>query len=277
MVCSAAGECGVGADHVTDGATACWGCREAPDGYLPPRRDPALPGEANTEGYAAEVGGVRFKRCWQGCSLPRGSGFSHQYLAHGDVPTCLANCIAHDARASLDGDEFISAAEHEEKKRREDDDALRFQGFWDFACESGIGEGCRSVPERVAEEWIRLEVCANETREEGRQWLLRTENTSTFDESFEAFEARLDAALAEEEKALARIFVGDYLNETQSGQTEDEALDALLTAADPILGTARELRAKAAVYKDSARKLLDERQMIDARKDKADAKMSTIP
>merc|ERR1719387_1776197 len=106
--------------------------------------------------------------------------------------------------------------------------AERFQGFWDFACESGVNEGCRSVPERVAEEWIRLEVRANETREEGRQWLLRTENAS-------AFQARLDEELAVEERELARIFVGDYLNETQTGQTDDEAYDALLAAAEPIL------------------------------------------
>lgn len=50
-----------------------------------------------------------------------------------------------------------------------------------------------------------------------------------------------------------------------------------MTAAEPVLGTARELRAKAALYADSARKLLDERQVIDARKDKADAKMLTVP
>ena len=72
-------------------------------------------------------------------------------------------------------------------------------------------------------------------------------------------------------QALARIFVGEFINETQSTATEDEAFDALMAAADPILGTARELRAKAAAYADSARKLNDERQVIDAIKDKADA------
>merc|ERR1719305_1747183 len=224
-VCSAAGECGVGDSHVADGATACWGCREAPGGFAPPMSEPALPHEVTTPGYVAEATGVRFKRCWQGCTLPRGSGFVHQYVVHGDVPHCLANCVAQDARASLDGDDFISAAEHADTKRRKEEAAERFQGFWDFACESGVNEGCRSVPERVAEEWIRIEVRANETREEGRQWLLRTENASTFDESFEDFQARLDAALAEEEQALARIFVGEFINETQSTATEDEAFD----------------------------------------------------
>jgi hypothetical protein len=262
---------------VADGAVACWGCREAPNGFEELRREPPPPHEVTTPGYVAEATGVRFKRCWQGCTLPRGSGLVHRYVAHGDVPHCLANCVAQDARASLDGDDFISAAAHEEKERREEEEGERFRGFWDMACESGVAEGCRSVPERVAEEWIRLEVRANETKEEGRQWLLRTENESTFDESFEAFEARLADELAEEEKALARIFVGAFQNETQEGQSDDEAFDALVAATGPVFEQAREIREKAARSKDSNRKLLDERQVIDARLEKAEAKAPTVP
>jgi len=277
-LCSAAGACGVGSAHAGAGYTACWGCREAPDGFEKPRRrEMPVPHEVNAPGYVAESASVRFQRCWQGCSLPRGSGFVHQYVVHGDVPHCLANCVAQDARASLDGDDFISAAEHADTKRRKEEAAERFQGFWDFACESGVNEGCRSVPERVAEEWIRLEVRANETREEGRQWLLRTENQSTFDESFEAFQARLDEELTVKEQELARIFVGDYLNETQSGQTEDEAFAALVSATEPLFDEARAIRSKAALAADSARKLLEDRQVIDARLDKAEARETTVP
>jgi hypothetical protein len=234
-------------------------------------------GEHNFTHHAGrdmEIATVRWTRCWNKCSLPRGNQYDDEFTVSGDMPACLAHCVSFDAKGELRGDKWYNHAEHMAKRAREEADDRHHEEFWDFVCDSDVKEGCRSVPEKLASEWVRLEVDANATREEGRQWLLRQQ--TDFDAAFSAFETRLQADLESAHEDVARDFLEAYKNETGQ-ENEDEALAALLTAAEEPYRNLQALQAKAAASTDSNRKLLRDREIADAKLAKDELELKTLP
>lgn len=235
-------------------------------------------GEHNFTHHAAadmEVATIRWTRCWKKCSLPRGSQYNDQFAVSGDVPACLADCISFDARGDLHGDKWYNHAEHMAVRAREEANDRHQEEFWDFVCDSDVKEGCRTVPEKLAYEWVRLEVRANVTREEGRQWLLRQQ--VDFDAAFEAFETDLQADLEAGHADIARDFLEAYQNETGAEASDEEALEALVAAAEQPYRNLQALQAKAVASADSNRKLLHAREVIDATREEQEKELPTLP
>lgn len=207
-----------------------------------------------------EVASARWTQCWHDCALPHGDA-----ARSGDAPACLADCVE-AGQADLGAGAWKEA--HEAEQERADDQAVqdRFAGFWDTACEAGLGMGCRTVPERVAQDWLRLEVHINRTREQGRQWLLR-EQDQDFDAHFAAFNLRLVNVTATKEDFIAGQFLNAYLNET--GQASDQAA---LEAAKPELASAARTafrRSRALLLKEKAER--DSEKELTAARAKADS------
>jgi len=225
-------------------------------------------------GARAETASARFTQCWKACELPTGDA-----ARSGDVQACLASCVSAGASAELDGDDWLRVDEHAAQKAHEEAVHQRFDGFWDKACEAGLTEGCRTVPEHVAKLWLRIEVHVNATREEGRQWLLRQP-----EDGFAAGMERLNADLAEvtlkNRNTTARQFVRLYLAKKDNprqhlAEPNLDAVEGDLEAALVELTSETEVafkRAQTLLLKEMAeRRSEEELEHLRAKADKARA------
>jgi len=179
-------------------------------------------------GAREEVASARFTQCWHACELPTGDA-----ARTGDVQACLASCVNAGATAELDGDDWLRADEHAKAKAEEEMRHQRFDGFWDKACEAGMTEACRTVPEHVAKLWLRIEVHVNATREEGRQWLLRQPEAG-FAAGMERLNADLAAVTLANRNTTSRAFVRLYLWKKENpGSSAEPDLDSVTGDLEP--------------------------------------------
>jgi len=227
-------------------------------------------------GARSETESAHFTQCWYACELPTGDA-----ARTGDVAACLSSCVAAGATAELGGDDWLRAEEHAVQKAHEEMVHQRFDAFWDKACEAGSTEGCRTVPEHVAKIWVRLEEMVNNTREEGRQYLLRQP-----EEGFAAGMERLNADLAattlkEREKIAqmnARLYLWKKENPRSSAVPDPDAVTGDLDAAAAELSTeaqvsfhrAQTLMLKEKAEQKAAKKLEQLRELADKERAKAE-------